>query len=71
MIVTGIGLLAGIMTAAGATRSMSHFLYGIDAADPVSYLIGCVSLMVVSVVACFIPAYRATRIDPLQALRYE
>ena len=71
LMVTGIGLTIGVMTAAGATRLMSGFLYGIGAADPFSYGVGCALLVAVSSVACFIPAYRATRIDPVQALRYE
>jgi putative ABC transport system permease protein len=71
MMVTGIGLVIGILTAAGATRLMSSFLYGIGAADPFSYEVGCALMVTVSAVACFVPAYRATRIDPIQALRYE
>jgi putative ABC transport system permease protein len=71
MMVTGIGLVAGVMAAAAATRLMSSFLYGIGAADPLSYGVGCGSLLVVSAAACFVPAYRATKIDPIRALRYE
>jgi len=69
--VTAIGLIIGVLTAAVATRLMSSFLYGIGAADPFSYGVGCALLVVASSVACFIPAYRATRIEPVQALRYE
>ena len=71
LMVTGIGLVLGIMTAAGATRMMSRFLYGIGAADPFSYTVGCALMLAVSIVACLVPAYRATRIEPMRALRYE
>jgi len=71
LVVTGIGLIAGVMIAAAASRLMASFLYGIGAADSFSYAAGCILLVVVSAVACLIPAYRATRIEPIEALRYE
>jgi putative ABC transport system permease protein len=69
--VTAIGLLAGIGGALGASRLMSNLLFGVGTADPLSFLVGCALLLVIAALACFIPAYRATRVDPLVALRYE
>jgi putative ABC transport system permease protein len=69
--VTGIGLVVGVVAAAGATRLMSSLLFGIGAADPFSFGMGCLLLLAISGLACFIPAYRAARVDPLVALRYE
>ena len=69
--VTGVGLAAGVIAAIGATRMMSSLLFGVGAADPLSFGAGCAMLLTVSVLACWIPAYRATRVDPLVALRYE
>ncbi len=69
--VTAMGLIAGTIAAAGATRLMSGLLFGIGPADPVSFATGCLLLVLVSALACFVPAYRATRVDPLVALRYE
>jgi predicted permease len=69
--ITGIGLVAGMAAAAGATRLMSSLLFGIGPADPFSYGTGCLLLLAVSGVACFIPAHRAALVAPLVALRYE
>jgi putative ABC transport system permease protein len=68
---TGVGLIIGILAAAGTAHFMSSLLYGIGAIDPISYIVGCGLLLAVAALACFIPAYRATRVDPLVALRYE
>ncbi len=71
LLITAIGLAIGGVTALAATRWMSRLLFGIAATDPLSYVVGCFVLLAVSTLACFFPAYRATRVDPLVALRYE
>ena len=70
MLVAG-GLLAGLLAALGLTRAMSKLLMGVTPSDPVTYVAVVVLLAAVSFVACWIPAHRATRVDPMVALRYE
>ena len=69
--VTAAGLLGGAVAAFFCTRLMSGLLYGIGAADPASYAVACSALITVFITACFIPARRATRVDPLTALRHD
>ena len=71
LLLLSIGLAVGIPTALGLGRFVSAQLYGIDAGDP--WIAGATMtlLSVVSVAAGLIPAHRASRIDPILALRYE
>lgn len=69
MVVAGIGLAVGLLVAAGVAKLMEHMLFGIEPLDPVSFLLAPFLLTVVALVACVIPAMRAARIDPAQALR--
>jgi len=55
----------------GLTRLMSKLLFGVSATDPVTMVAVCLVLGAVAVMASFIPARRATRVDPIVALRYE
>jgi putative ABC transport system permease protein len=71
MIVTLAGLGAGVAIAFLATQVMSSLLFGISAHDPVTFLAIPAILAGVALVACFVPARRATKIDPMVALRYE
>jgi predicted lysophospholipase L1 biosynthesis ABC-type transport system permease subunit len=65
------GIVIGFGIAAAATKVLSHLLFGITTRDPLSYLVAALSLLAVGVVACYLPARRATRIDPIEALRFD
>jgi predicted permease len=66
-----IGVVAGLIGALAITRLIEHLLFGVSPTDPVTFLAGSVLLMAVAVLACWMPAWRATRIDPRIALRCE
>jgi predicted permease len=65
------GLAIGLLAAAGLTRLMSSMLFGVSPTDPVTLLGVAVLLALVALAACYLPAYKATRVDPMTALRYE
>jgi ABC-type antimicrobial peptide transport system permease subunit len=68
---TLLGISVGILSAAVLTRFVAAMLYGVAPLDPLTFAIGAVLLVSVALTATWIPARRATRIDPLVALRYE
>ena len=70
-VLVAIGLAAGVALAAGAAQAMTALLYGVQASDPSTYFFVAVLLSIVSLAACWLPARRATRIDPIAALRNE
>jgi predicted permease len=71
VLVATLGAVAGVSISFGATRLLRTFLYGVRPGDPVTLLSVMALLTVVALAACLIPARRATRVDPLIALRYE
>ena len=71
VILAGIGVVLGLVAATGVTRFMSSFLYGVEATDPVTFAAVAALLTAVAVVASYLPAVRASRTDPLVALRFE
>jgi ABC-type antimicrobial peptide transport system permease subunit len=77
-LIVGKGLalaLAGVALGLGAsfamTRLMKDFLFGVEPSDPLTFGVIALLLTIVALVACWIPAHRATKVDPLTALRHD
>jgi len=71
LLLAGVGVAIGLAAAAGLTRLMSTLLYGITPLDPVTYVVMPVILVIATVLASYLPARRATTVDPVEALKSE
>jgi ABC-type antimicrobial peptide transport system permease subunit len=67
----GLGIAIGLAAALGVTRAMTRFLYGVHPTDPQTFAAVSLLLVAVALLACYLPAWRATRVDPMIALRHE
>jgi ABC-type antimicrobial peptide transport system permease subunit len=71
LLLTFAGVCAGLVGATLLTHVMATFLFGVKPTDPLTFSIVALLLCIVALVACYIPARRATKVDPIIALKYE
>lgn len=71
LVLTAIGLSLGLAVALGSTRLLGYLLYKVSPRDPLAFAAAVAVMVVTTCVACFLPAWRATKTDPVQALRYQ
>jgi putative ABC transport system permease protein len=66
-----MGVAIGVVVALGITRLITSMIYGVTPYDPVTFVTVAILLVLVAAAACYVPARRAMRVDPMVALRYE
>jgi ABC-type antimicrobial peptide transport system permease subunit len=71
MALAGLGALLGVVGALLASQAIAAMLFGISRFDPSTYFVAILLLAAVAALACVMPAWRASRIDPMVALRYQ
>jgi putative ABC transport system permease protein len=71
MLLVAVGLIIGLLGALALTRLMTTLLFEVSPTDPITFGAVALCLIVAALLACYVPARRATRVDPLIALRYE
>jgi ABC-type antimicrobial peptide transport system permease subunit len=69
IILTAIGMFCGLLFALGLSRIVASLLYGVSATDPLTFLLIALLLAAVALLASFLPARRATKVDPVMAIK--